>query len=66
MTFLVVFSGALLGSVIANVGVFWFLGAMAKRAERKQVEELHRLQAQFIEMRQREAERIRRYAEMEG
>ena len=66
MTFLVGFSAALLGSIIGNTLVFYALGMLAKRMERKQAEELHRLQAQFIEMRQREADRMRKYAEMEG
>ncbi len=66
MTFLVGFSAALLGSILGNTLVFFVLGMLAKRMERKQAEELHRLQAQFLEVRQREAERMRKYAEMEG
>jgi hypothetical protein len=39
---------------------------MARRQEKKQREELQRLQSEFLEMRQREAERMERYAKMEG
>jgi hypothetical protein len=66
MTFLIVFSSAFLGAAAGNTLVFWVLGAMAKRIEKKQAEELHRLQAQFIQMREKEAERMRKYAQMEG
>jgi uncharacterized membrane protein YccC len=66
MTFPLVFSATVLGSILGNLVVFLILGIMAKRAEKKQAEELHRLQAQFLEMTQREAERMKRYAQMEG
>ena len=66
MTFLIGFSAAFLGAMAGNTIVFWVLGSLAKRAEKKQVEELHRLQAEFIQMREKEAERMRKYAQMEG
>lgn len=66
MTFLLGFSAALLGSIAGNTLVFYILGLLAKRMEKQQTEELHRLQVQFLEMREREAERLRKYAQMEG
>ena len=66
MTFLAVAVGSLIGSFLGNVSVFWVIGMMAKRAEKKQKEELLNLQNQFLEMRQKEAERMERYAKMEG
>jgi membrane protein YqaA with SNARE-associated domain len=66
MTFLAVAAGSLIGSFLGNVSVFWVIGLMAKKAEEKQKEELLNLQNQFLEMRQKEAERMERYAKMEG
>ncbi len=54
------------GTFLGNLGVFWMIGRMAQRQEKKQREELQRLQNEFLEMRQREAERMRNYAKMEG
>jgi hypothetical protein len=42
------------------------IGKMAQRQEKKQREELQKLQSEFLEMRQKEAERMKRYASMEG
>jgi hypothetical protein len=66
MTFLAVAAGSLIGSFLGNVSVFWVIGLMAKKTEEKQREELLNLQNQFLEMRQKEAERMERYAKMEG
>jgi uncharacterized membrane protein YccC len=54
------------GTLLGNLGVFWVIGQMARRQEKKQREELQRLQSEFLEMRQKEAERMERYAKMEG
>jgi membrane protein YqaA with SNARE-associated domain len=54
------------GTLLGNLGVFWVIGRMAQRQEKKQREELQRLQNEFLEMRQKEAERMKRYASMEG
>jgi len=66
MTFLAVAAGSLIGSFLGNVSVFWVIGTMAKKAEEKQRQELVNLQNQFLEMRQKEAERMERYAKLEG
>ncbi len=39
---------------------------MAQRQEKKQKEELLKLQTEFLEMRQKEMERMQKYAQMEG
>lgn len=66
MTILAVAVGSFIGTLLGNLGVFWMIGRMAQRQEKKQREELQRLQSEFLEMRQREAERMRAYAKMEG
>lgn len=55
-----------IGTLLGNLGVFWFIGMMAQRQEKKQKEELLKLQNDFIEMRQKEMERMQKYAQMEG
>lgn len=66
MSFLAVALGCLLGSFVGNVSVFWVIGLMAQRAEKKQLEELQKLQQGYLEMAQRERERLENYAKMEG
>ena len=66
MTFLAVALGSLLGSFLGNVGVFWVIGAMAKKAEKQQLEELQRLQQGYLDMVEREKKRMENYAKMEG
>ena len=66
MSFLAVALGCLLGSFVGNVSVFWVIGLMAKRAEKKQLKELQKLQQGYLEMAQRERTRLEKYAKMEG
>lgn len=66
MTFIAVALGCLVGSFLGNIIVFWVLGTMAKRAEKKQLEELQKLQQDYLEMTQRERTRLENYAKMEG
>jgi membrane protein YqaA with SNARE-associated domain len=66
MSFLAVALGCLLGSFVGNVSVFWVIGLMAKRAEKKQLEELQKLQQGYLEMAQRERTRLENYAKMES
>ena len=54
------------GTLLGNLGVFWVIGRMAQRQEKKQREELQKLQSEFLEMRQKEIERMEKYARMEG
>ena len=55
-----------LGTLLGNMGLFWILGTMVKHQEQKQKEELAKLQSAFLEARQKEVERMQRYAKMEG
>ncbi len=66
MTFLAVALGSLLGSFLGNVGVFWVIGLMAQRAEKKQLQELQKLQQGYLDMVEREKKRMENYAKMEG
>ena len=66
MTFLAVALGSLLGSFLGNVGVFWVIGLMAQRAEKKQLEELQKLQQGYLDMVERERKRMENYAKLES
>ena len=66
MSFIAVALGCLVGSFLGNVSVFWVIGLMAKRNEKKQLEELQKLQQGYLEMAQRERTRMENYAKMEG
>jgi hypothetical protein len=55
-----------LGTLVGNLGLFWVIGKMAQRQERKQLEEVQKLQQGYLEMVQRESARMKKYAEMEG
>lgn len=54
------------GTLLGNMGLFWVIGTMAKRQEKKQLEELQKLQQGYLEMVQREKKRMEAYAQMEG
>ena len=58
--------GSALGTFLGNLGLLLIVGALAQRQEKKQKEELLKLQNQFLEMRQKEVERMERYARMES
>ena len=64
--FLTILGASALGTFCGNIGLFWVIGTMAKRAEKAQKAELARLQQGYLEMVERERERIERYAKMEG
>ena len=66
MTFLAVAAGAALGSFLGNTAVFWVIGAMAERAQKKQRAELKELEKGYLDMVQREQTRMENYAKMEG
>ena len=66
MTFITVALGCLVGSFLGNVSVFWVIGLMAKQNEKKQLEELQKLQQGYLEMAERERTRLENYAKMEG
>jgi hypothetical protein len=64
--FFTILGASALGTFCGNVGLFWVIGNMAKRQERKQLEELQRMQQGYLEMVEREKKRLENYARMEG
>jgi membrane protein YqaA with SNARE-associated domain len=66
MTFLAIAAGAAIGSFLGNTAVFWVIGAMAERAQKKQRAELEAMEKSYMEVIQRERNRMENYAKMEG
>lgn len=66
MTFLVVVTGTFLGTLLGNMGLLYLIGVIAQRKEKEQIKELQKLQKGYLEMVQRERERLEKYAQMEG
>ena len=66
MIFLAVFAGSALGIFVGGSALLWFIGRMAQKQQEKQVAELQALQNQYLAMAQKETERLRKYAAMEG
>ena len=66
MTFLAIAAGAAIGSFLGNTAVFWVIGIMAQRNEKKQRAELEELQKGYLDMVQREQTRMQNYAKMES
>ena len=66
MTFLAIAAGAAIGSFLGNTAVFWVIGLMAERNQKKQKAELEELQKGYLDMVQREQTRMEAYAKMEG
>jgi len=64
--FLTVLGACALGTFCANLSLFWLLGVLAQRQEKKQREQLRKLQEGYLEMAQRERTRLENYAKMEG
>jgi len=64
--FLITFGAALLATLAGNLLTFYLFGKIAQRAERKRVEQMN---AQLLELQRRaekEQERMKKYAAMEG
>jgi hypothetical protein len=66
MTFLLIATGSFLGTLLGNLSLFYIIGLVAQRKEKKQLEELQKMQQGYLEMVQRENTRMKKYAEMEG
>ena len=66
MTFLAVAAGAAIGSFLGNTAVFWVIGALAERNQKKQLAELKELEKGYMEVIQRERDRMEAYAKLEG
>lgn len=66
MTFLLVATGSFLGTLLGNLVFLYIIGLVTQRKEKKQLEEMQKVQRGYLEMVQRERERLERYAAMEG
>jgi hypothetical protein len=66
MTFMLIATGSFLGTLLGNLSLFYIIGLVAQRKEKKQLEELQKMQQGYLEMVQRERERLEKYAQMEG
>jgi hypothetical protein len=66
MTLLAITVGSLVGTLLGNLSLFWVIGRIAQNHEREKLREVQRLQQGYLEMVQRERERLEKYAQMEG
>jgi membrane protein YqaA with SNARE-associated domain len=66
MTFLAIAAGAAIGSFLGNTAVFWVIGFLAERNQKKQKAELEELHKGYLEMVQKEQARMQKYAKMES
>ena len=66
MTFLAIAAGAAIGSFLGNTAVFWVIGAMAERNQKKHLAELKELEKDYLDRVQREQTRMENYAKMES
>ena len=66
MTFFAIAAGAALGSFLGNTLVFFVIGLMVARTEKKKLQEFQQLQQQMQEAVRQENERMQRYAKLEG
>jgi hypothetical protein len=66
MTLLAIAVGSLVGTLLGNLSLFWIIGRIAQNHEREKLREVQRLQQGYLEMVQRERDRLEKYAQMEG
>ena len=66
MTFTTIFGAALLGSFLANAAFYAIVGKLAQRAEKKRIEHFKKLEAECLEVIEKENKRMRNYAKMES
>lgn len=66
MTFLTVLGAALVGSFLANAVFYLIVGKLAQRAEKARIEHFKKLEAECMEVIEKEHKRMQNYAKMEG
>ena len=66
MTFIIIAGSAFLGSLLANAVFYLIVGKLAQRAEKKRIEHFKKLEAECLEVIEKEHERMRNYAKLEG
>jgi membrane protein DedA with SNARE-associated domain len=66
MTFLTVLGAAFVGSLLANAVFYAVVGKLAQRAERKRIEHFKKLEAECMEVIEKEQERMKNYVKMES
>jgi len=66
MTFLTVLGAAFVGSLLANAVFYAVIGKLAQRAERKRLEHFKKLEAECMEVIEKEQERMKNYVKMES
>jgi len=66
MTFLTVLGAAFVGSLLANVVFYAVVGKLAQRAERKRIEHFKKLEAECMEVIEKEQKRMKNYVKMES
>ena len=66
MTFLTVLGAAFVGSLLANAVFYAVIGKLAQRAERKRLEHFKKLEAECMEVIEKEQKRMKNYVKMES
>ena len=66
MTFLTVLGAAFVGTLLANAVFYAVIGKLAQRAERKRLEHFKKLEAECMEVIEKEQERMKNYVAMES
>jgi membrane protein DedA with SNARE-associated domain len=66
MSIIATLGAALVGSFLANAVFYLIVGKLAQRAEKARIEHFKKLEAECMEVIQKENERMRNYAKLEG
>ena len=66
MSLLTIIGAAALGSFLANAVFYIIVGKLAQRAEKKRIEHFKKLEAECMEVIEKENIRMQNYAKMEG
>jgi len=64
--FLIIFGAALLATLAGNLLTFYVFGKIAQRTERKRVEQMQTQLLELQRLAEKEQERMKKYAAMEG